>query len=563
MNIKCPHCGTEYEVEQKYMYRYTKCEVCRKGFVIGASKSLQEDGARGSTAESVDAKSENSVVQTEERKKPHLGIRRPSIQIPQSSVVMEDKLRAAINVQPIKEPSFTPNGVVTAAEERVKLFEDMRRKERRQKMLRDFFDTTLLLGTLVVMVGLCLWWMWHKNKVAEDEIRFANEAEAERIRLSEERDRVERERREKDRLEKEAALRKKRAEEQRLQMEAEQKALMEKAERDRIERERREGQENYQIRLTMLRESKFMLWGPSVTNGMEKTGGELCYLLPSLESQPLIVYQILWGTNGEQRVFRLYEDGKLDESDAAAFANRIKDVEYLVVKGDTVYFRSTRKTPGTGILSKTKEIDPTDVFFGSFATTLKALKASYEELTFDIFFTPKDGSKRVFVENVEFGGKYSIEAVRDALEKTYPLKSYGASGEGSSKNKKFKRTVKIWGGAMIKRGVDGITYVPMSPPSVRRVNWDRSDMTGGNVIYRSRHRVYSYDEQSQERWRVLYDKAKQEDAMEREYYERQKLERDKRRNSAQSGAERRWQESIEKIFDAGTITYKIRRAKIK
>ena len=35
MNIKCPHCGTEYEVEKKDMYRYTKCSVCGNGFVIG------------------------------------------------------------------------------------------------------------------------------------------------------------------------------------------------------------------------------------------------------------------------------------------------------------------------------------------------------------------------------------------------------------------------------------------------------------------------------------------------------------------------------------------------
>ena len=40
MNIKCPHCGTEYEVEKKDMYRYTKCEVCGNGFVVGAMTSL-------------------------------------------------------------------------------------------------------------------------------------------------------------------------------------------------------------------------------------------------------------------------------------------------------------------------------------------------------------------------------------------------------------------------------------------------------------------------------------------------------------------------------------------
>ena len=41
MDIKCPHCGTEYEVEKQDMYRYTKCQVCGKGFVVGATSSLQ------------------------------------------------------------------------------------------------------------------------------------------------------------------------------------------------------------------------------------------------------------------------------------------------------------------------------------------------------------------------------------------------------------------------------------------------------------------------------------------------------------------------------------------
>lgn len=45
MDIKCPHCGTEYEVEKKDMYRYTKCEVCGKGFVIGATTSLLSESS--------------------------------------------------------------------------------------------------------------------------------------------------------------------------------------------------------------------------------------------------------------------------------------------------------------------------------------------------------------------------------------------------------------------------------------------------------------------------------------------------------------------------------------
>ncbi|MBQ6136159.1 MAG: SHOCT domain-containing protein [Kiritimatiellae bacterium] len=38
MNIKCPHCETEYEIAQTEFGRFVNCEICRKGFVAGVSK---------------------------------------------------------------------------------------------------------------------------------------------------------------------------------------------------------------------------------------------------------------------------------------------------------------------------------------------------------------------------------------------------------------------------------------------------------------------------------------------------------------------------------------------
>lgn len=35
MDIKCPHCGTEYEVADEDFGRFVKCEICGKGFVVG------------------------------------------------------------------------------------------------------------------------------------------------------------------------------------------------------------------------------------------------------------------------------------------------------------------------------------------------------------------------------------------------------------------------------------------------------------------------------------------------------------------------------------------------
>ncbi len=47
MDVKCPHCGTEYEVEQKDLHRYTQCEVCGKGFVAGAAATPAASGRSG------------------------------------------------------------------------------------------------------------------------------------------------------------------------------------------------------------------------------------------------------------------------------------------------------------------------------------------------------------------------------------------------------------------------------------------------------------------------------------------------------------------------------------
>ena len=78
----------------------------------------------------------------------------------------------AINPKPSKAPSSAPKGVITAAEERVRMFEEMRRKEARQKMVRNFAESVMLLMAVIVLVGCALWWQSHKNKVAAEAARI-------------------------------------------------------------------------------------------------------------------------------------------------------------------------------------------------------------------------------------------------------------------------------------------------------------------------------------------------------------------------------------------------------
>lgn len=42
MNIKCPHCGTEYEIGQSGFGKFVNCQVCGKGFVAGVRPRKKE-----------------------------------------------------------------------------------------------------------------------------------------------------------------------------------------------------------------------------------------------------------------------------------------------------------------------------------------------------------------------------------------------------------------------------------------------------------------------------------------------------------------------------------------
>ena len=47
MKIKCPHCGTQYEVGNNEIGKFAECETCGKGFVVGTTSPSggAEDGS--------------------------------------------------------------------------------------------------------------------------------------------------------------------------------------------------------------------------------------------------------------------------------------------------------------------------------------------------------------------------------------------------------------------------------------------------------------------------------------------------------------------------------------
>ena len=211
MLIKCGACGESIEVSDGIVDgQHVRCQYCGEKTAYRKPTRIELPGA---------------TMSDHEGKKPKLGIHRP----PQDNtydMAMENKLREAINVQPPAMPRNTPSGTVSAVEERVRMYENMRQKNARTRMLRNFLESAILLMLLATIVALYFWWQDHKSKLEAEAAKIRED----RIRLEAELDRQRQEQREKDRLAREAALAREREHKQK--------------EREAREREERELRDN-------------------------------------------------------------------------------------------------------------------------------------------------------------------------------------------------------------------------------------------------------------------------------------------------------------------------------
>ena len=388
----------------------------------------------------------------------------------------------------------------------------------------------VLLSLLVMFAGGC--WVvqaLHKANVARKEAR----------RLV-----IEREREERERAEEERRLRE-RAEEERRQLERaeeEKKRREEDEAREAAEKAREADAARYAAAFKAFVNAKLRLMGPQMTNDLSTTALDLLWFLPSEERHPTLYHDIR-EVNGTRRIWGIEEDGTKAEVAPAIFDMRASSLDCFAMKGDVAYFHSSRgrANTNTGVLSKHANGNPADMFFGAMSGMVRRLGPKFPELTFDILFKVSEDNTRIFVENIAFGDSYSLQKVRTAIEGRYPL---GKSQNIGSKAK-YKRTVKSYGGNLIKTGMDGITYVPMAAPGQQRMqSW---------AAY-----CRAYD-----RWRSLKERADREDKEEQAFNERQNNALTEQRRTADAQQYDQWRKKIDRIFDSGTLYFVIKGRKVE
>ena len=528
MTVTCGACGNAIEVEgQLSNGQHVVCPVCGEQTQFDMPTRIEIPvGAVRHAEQAVAPEEDNAAEEIVSEEKPKLRIIRNSNQGDES-------------VNPVDRRK------ISMTEERLKMYEDLKHKAWRRKFLTNLFSVIVLLALPIVGWFIYSEWVAHTKMIEhEAELKAAEE------RARAEREEIERrERDEKERQEREA----RRAEELAAQQHARELAQEEQA---RLENQRKVMAEQYRVFSVALSENEFDMFNKNVTNGLEKVGGELCYCFPS-DGSTIPFYWVTYSTNGVDSIREIMPSGAAVSIDLALLESKMNNQDYVVARESKVYFHSRKKNNRMGVLPKDRQFDPAEVFFGKMSGTLERLKASYDELTFDIVFVPARTKKQIVCENVEFGCSYSIDNVREALGKAFPPSRTLVSS--SSNIKKFNRTVKLWNGSDIKTGLDGITYVPRTCPSTRDRPSNSYYDINGRVIWRRRSQGVNY--KSYDRWNALYNQAIQEDRAEAEYYENERRRRNNVVANSRLSDEREWISKIDKIFSEGTLYYRIKKAK--
>lgn len=432
------------------------------------------------------------------------------------------------------------DGRVREVENRARIFEELKDREARRKDREacrkrwgNIADAVILLVVLLGgFVGYDVWCTRReKSDVAEAEARLARiQADAERHK-EEERQRA-------------AAMlaREQEAARTKARLEAERKAKEEE-----LARKRQELDSAREIFRSVFRTIEGGTLDFVSELKLNDAAYPLYYLFPGhmSDEHSFVVHEK--DANGEERMYVLNDKGERTGIDTNMVATTLLVQDYLVVSSNKVYFHSNRKRRHTGVISKMKPSDLTDVFFGGVAKDIKTIDPDFPGLKFEIVFIPKGWKRIIISDTVEFGHGYSLSKVRESVEEAIPMK---ATTTVKPSRKKYKRTVAFWDGCHIKRGVDGVTYVPRVPPPERMNTYHHN----GYGYWYTTTRSTSTNRRDQ--WETLRSQAEKQDREEAEFYESQRSVDSAKQAMQRTVEEQRYAEKIDAVMKEGELYFR-------
>ena len=546
MNIKCGLCGKDIVVADELADgQHIQCPYC--GEKSEYRKPTRIELPTGLSARRQDTGSQNpqkAVV-------PEIKIKRPEFapreeQKPQLRVIRKET-NPSVDQGRIEKQMVSRR--LHMAEEHVRFYEEMKDIEHRRKTREKINGILLLLVVALCAAGI-YWYVGYRKE----------QRQRTELALAEERNRLDAERAENER--KERARREEEEKANRAKRLAEEKRRMEETERIQAEKAKeanalQESKVLYRKVCALFADGEFDFLKTLPSNSLPgKVADEFYFLLPFLDNGEIVVCQSL--TNGIESVCRLDESGKRTAFDPATFLASLQGKDYLMACGDRVYFQSKRKKAHVSSISKKEVVDLGKEFFGDIAPEVKRLDLDPEGLRFEIVFIPGETKKVIIADTIEYGAQYSLSKVREAIEDAFPMRRVSVSS--SKSRKRYKRTVVFWDGAHIKKGIDGVTYVPRIAPTRAYDRYGHTAVYGSGWDYdrawRNESKRMARAEQQREHWQSLCDEAKKQEEAESRFYEKQNDSREMGAQSAMTQAERDYAARIDRIYDGGTLYFR-------
>lgn len=545
MNIKCGICGQEIVIADNVADgQHVKCPICGEKTEFRKPSRIKLPTGAGSRSRTTDSSTLPKFDVSEDLAmppKPDVTEARKSLHVIRKEATPSADSGSMENQMASKK--------IYMAEEHARFYEEMKDIELRRKTREKIGSVLMLLAVVLCAAGIYWYVGYRKEQRRQAEIAFA----AEQNRLAAER--LERERKEQAlREESEKAERERRlAEEKRRKEES---ALLQ-AEKAREANALLESKVLYRKACALFGDGEFDFLSAMPTNSLPgKVAGEFYYLLPFLDNGEIVICQS--SATGIVSVCRLDATGKKTAFEASTFLSSLQGKDYLVAHGENVYFQSKRRKAHVGKISKTEVVDLGKEFFGDIASEVKRLDFDSDDLKFEIVFVAKESKKVIVADTIEYGVQYSLAKVREAIEEAFPMRK--SATISSSRKARFRRTVVLWDGARVKKGVDGTTYVPkVAPPqtygstTLYGPGWNY----GRNYWHNENKRRYRA-EYNRAQWQALYDEALKQEEAERRFYEQQDASKEKKQQTVMTQAERAYAEKIDRIYDAGTLYFRAR-----
>ena len=552
MNIKCGLCGKDIVVADGLTDgQHVRCPYCgeKSEYRKPTRIELPTGAERRRQASDVPVQVDSTVAE--------LKIKRPEmvpaeVKKPLRVIRKEGETQA---VQSATEKEMTSRRL-HMAEDHVRFYEEMKNIEHRRRM-REKLNGVLMLVVVALCAAGIYWYVGYRREQRQRvEIALAEE----RNRLDAVRAENERKERERRAAEEKAAKEKRMAEELRRKEEDARKQAEQAKEANAL----MESRILYRKVCALFGDGEFAFLKSLPTNSLPgKVAGEFYFLLPFLDNGEIVVCQS--STNGIESVCRLDGTGKRTPFGADTFLASLQGKDYLMACGDGVYFQSKRKKAHVAPISKKEVVDLVKEFFGDIAQEVKRLDIDPDGLRFEIVFIPSESKKIIIADTIEYGAQYSLAKVKEAIEAAFPMRT--TSFSSSTSRKRYKRTVVFWDGAHIKKGVDGVTYVPRVSPARAYDRYGHTTVYGSGWNYerawRNESKRMARAEQQREYWQSLYDEAKKQEEDESRFYEKQNASRESRAQTAMTQAERDYAARIDRIYDAGTLYFRAKLDKRK